>query len=94
MDPTEKMLRHVHDMAFGHLITFLLSREIARAADPDAEAAEWKKTLVAAGGLMTFPQVPPEMSDAASQELEETLRGYVRRALALATGRPLDQEPD
>jgi hypothetical protein len=94
MATNEEMLRHVQMLAMGTLIAQLMAALFASAQNPDDVADAWRELMVKVSRQMTFPELPPAMSDAASQELEQCLRNYVRRARALATGAPLDRVPD
>ena len=89
-DAKEATLRHVQFLALSQMVISLLAREFARSDNANEMAAEWLNLTELASEKMAFPELPPEWSDIAAQELRDSEIRYILRARALATGEPFD----
>ena len=90
MNRIEEIRLQQHLAATGTILVFLLAEYFKASGDADAASARLFQIAALAGEQMTFDRLDPAQSDLSAQEFRDAFERILRRALALATGRPFD----
>jgi hypothetical protein len=88
----EQISRAANEIATDFLLSWTMAAVFNMSPNPSRTADEWLRVAEHAAEKMTFPDLPPEWSDVAAQELRDALARRIHRARVLATGEPFDPD--
>lgn len=89
-DLGERLKIQMEQMSTRLLVQMLLTQHFQSKPDPGAEADRWLALAELMCDQMSFDNVPPELSDVASQEFRDAMIRTLTRAKAVATQEPHD----
>jgi hypothetical protein len=88
----EDVAKFAQQQAMGFAVAWLMAEHFKRSTNPAAEADYFLRVVESLGDRMTYPELGPEWSDVAAQELRDSLSRIGHRARALSTGEAFDPD--